>query len=93
MQNNSSKYGSSAECLRHMEVLVRLNFVDHMDLGILKEPVKYFSGKQNEVLKTPGTVLGAVLLLTGLPTLFLGIYWSPLATWVQNSLVFFIQTI
>jgi len=55
--------------------------------------VMYFSGKQNEVLKTPGTVLGAVLLLTGLPTLFLGIYWSPLATWVQNSLVFFIQTI
>jgi NADH-quinone oxidoreductase subunit N len=55
--------------------------------------VMYFSGKQNEVLKTPGTVLGAILLLTGLPTLFLGIYWAPLATWVQNSLVFFIQTI
>jgi NADH-quinone oxidoreductase subunit N len=55
--------------------------------------IMYFSGKQNEVLKTPGTVLGAILLLTGLPTLFLGIYWAPLATWVQNSLVFFIQTI
>jgi NADH-quinone oxidoreductase subunit N len=55
--------------------------------------IMYFSGKQNEVLKTPGTVLGAILLLTGLPTLFLGIYWAPLATWVQSSLVFFIQTI
>ena len=55
--------------------------------------VMYFSGKQNDVLKAPGAVMVSILLLTGLPTLLLGIYWVPLATWVQNSLVFFIQTI
>jgi NADH-quinone oxidoreductase subunit N len=55
--------------------------------------VMYFSGEQNEVLKTPGIIMVTILLLTGLPTLLLGVYWVPLATWVQNSLVFFIQTI
>jgi hypothetical protein len=53
----------------------------------------YFSGKQNDALKAPGAVMVSIFLLTGLPTILLGIYWVPLATWVQNSLVFFIQTI
>lgn len=55
--------------------------------------VMYFSGKKIEVLKSPGVVMSIMLLVTGIPSLILGIYWVPLAEWVQNSLVFFIQTI
>lgn len=55
--------------------------------------IMYFSGNQNDAPKAPGAVMVSILLLTGLPTILLGIYWVPLATWVQNSLVFFIQTI
>jgi len=55
--------------------------------------VMYFSGKKIELIKTPGLVMSTMLLVTGVPSLILGIYWVPLAEWVQSSLVFFIQTI
>ena len=55
--------------------------------------VMYFSGKKIELIKTPGLVMSTMLLVTGIPSLILGIYWVPLAEWVQSSLVFFIQTI
>lgn len=55
--------------------------------------VMYFSGKKIQVLKSPGIVMSTMLLVTGIPSLVLGIYWVPLTKWVQNSLVFFIQTI
>ena len=38
-------------------------------------------------------VLSGMLLVTAVPTLILGIYWVPIAEWIQSSLVFFIQTI
>jgi NADH-quinone oxidoreductase subunit N len=55
--------------------------------------VMYFSGNRKKVLRTPGIVMTSILLITGIPSLVLGLYWVPLAKWVQNSLVFFIQTI
>jgi hypothetical protein len=34
-----------------------------------------------------------MLLATAIPTVILGIYWTPVADWIQNSLTFFIQTL
>ncbi len=55
--------------------------------------VMYFSGKKTQLLKSPGLVMRTMLLVTGIPSLILGIYWVPLSEWVKTSLVFFIQTI
>jgi len=41
----------------------------------------------------PPTVMAALLLATAIPTVLLGVYWTPIADWVQRSLVFFIQTL
>jgi len=55
--------------------------------------VMYFEGEKKESILYPPRVLSAVLIITAVPTIFLGLYWSPIADWITNSLVFFIQTI
>ena len=55
--------------------------------------VMYFDGDRKDSLVTPPKVLTGMLLVTAVPTMVLGIYWVPLAEWIQKSLVFFIQTI
>ena len=55
--------------------------------------VMYFDGDRKESLVSPPKVLTGMLLVTAVPTMLLGIYWVPLAEWIQKSLVFFIQTI
>jgi len=55
--------------------------------------VMYFEGDRKESLLFPPKVLSGMLLVTAVPTLILGIYWVPIAKWIQSSLVFFIQTI
>ena len=55
--------------------------------------VMYFDGERKDSLLFPPRVLSGMLLVTAIPTLVLGIYWVPIAEWIQSSLVFFIQTI
>jgi len=55
--------------------------------------VMYFEGEKKESILYPPRVLSAMLIITAVPTIFLGLYWSPVADWIKNSLVFFIQTI
>ena len=55
--------------------------------------VMFFEGKKSETIVQPPKIMAGMLIVTAVPTLVLGIYWVPIADWVQNSLVFFIQTL
>ena len=55
--------------------------------------VMFFEGEKSETILHPPKIMAGMLIVTALPTLLLGIYWVPIADWVQNSLVFFIQTL
>ena len=55
--------------------------------------VMYFDGDKSETLLNPPVMIIVMLLLTAVPTLLFGVYWAPLAGWIQNSLVFYLQTI
>ena len=55
--------------------------------------VMYFDGDKNETLLYPPIMILIMLLFTAFPTLIFGIYWAPLAKWIQGSLVFYLQTI
>jgi NADH-quinone oxidoreductase subunit N len=55
--------------------------------------VMYFEGDRKEIILRPSNAITGMLLVTAIPTLLLGIYWSPVSNWIERSLVFFIQTI
>jgi len=80
------------ESLYYLVFIGGVNSVISLYFYLRVVKVMYFSGSKNDVIKKPGRVMGIMLLLTAVPTFLLGIYWVPLATWIQDSLVFFIQT-
>ena len=55
--------------------------------------IMYFDGERKEQILLPSNTLTGIIFVTALPSLILGIYWTPIANWIQNSLIFFIQTI
>ena len=55
--------------------------------------VMFLDGDRKDVIFHPEFPMFAMLMITVIPSLILGIYWSPLAAWVRSSLVFYIQTI
>ena len=55
--------------------------------------VMFFEGDRKDTILQPPTVMAGMLLATAIPTVILGIYWTPVADWIQNSLTFFIQTL
>ncbi len=55
--------------------------------------VMYFDGKRKDTILFPSKTMVFMLILTAVPTLIFGIYWDPVANWVEQSLVFYIQTI
>ena len=55
--------------------------------------VMYFEGERTDKILFPSNVLTGTLIFTAVPSLFLGIYWNPIASWIQNSLVFFTQNL
>ncbi len=55
--------------------------------------VMFFEGSKKDVIFQPELMMSFLLLVTAVPTILLGIYWSPLADWVESSLIFFVQTI
>ena len=55
--------------------------------------VMFFEGDRKDTILQPPIVMAGMLLATAIPTVILGIYWTPVADWIQNSLTFFIQTL
>lgn len=55
--------------------------------------VMYLDGERKETIIQPPTVMAIMLLVTAIPSIIFGIYWTPIADWIQNSLSFFIQTL
>ena len=53
----------------------------------------YFEGDREEFVILPDTGPAIMLTMAAIPTLLLGIYWVPIADWIDKSLVMFIQTI
>ncbi|MCH8010756.1 MAG: NADH-quinone oxidoreductase subunit N [Candidatus Marinimicrobia bacterium] len=52
--------------------------------------VMFFEGQSELELYLPSAVPTTLLMVFGIPTLLFGVYWSPIADWVQNSLIFFV---
>jgi hypothetical protein len=53
----------------------------------------FLDGDKKDVILNPELPMFTMLMVTVIPSMLLGIYWSPLANWVKSSLVFYIQTI
>ena len=53
----------------------------------------FLDGERSDTILKPPPVMAGLLIVTAIPTLLLGIYWVPIAEWVQSSMVFFIQTL
>lgn len=51
--------------------------------------VMYLEGERSEQLVYPSVRLSTLLILLAVPSIVFGIYWSPIADWVRNSLIFF----
>ena len=52
----------------------------------------FLEGERKETLVQPPGVMSGVLLATAIPVFLFGIYWNPVVNWVQNSLIFYVQT-
>ena len=53
----------------------------------------FLEGERSETIIQPPAVMMGMLLLTAIPTVLFGIYWSPIANWINHSMIFFIQAI
>ena len=53
--------------------------------------VMYFEGEREKNLYRPAGASAAIILATGIPSIFFGIRWSFLADWVNSSLKFFVS--
>ena len=76
-----------------LAIIAILNSVVSLYYYLRVVKVMYFDGDRKDSLVSPPKVLTGMLLATAVPTMVLGIYWVPIAEWIQKSLVFFIQTI
>ena len=55
--------------------------------------VMYLDGERQASISTPSKLTTALLIGTGLPTLIFGVYWTPIANWVEGSVKFLFHTI
>ena len=53
--------------------------------------VMFLGGKRSDVITYPPSTMFGLMIFTAIPSLFLGLYWNPLASWVKDSLVFYTQ--
>ena len=54
--------------------------------------VMFLKGERKETLVQPPEIMSGVLLVTAIPTILFGIYWTPVIEWVKGSLNFYVQT-
>ena len=48
----------------------------------------YLIGERSESIHVPAMMTSILILALAIPTVVLGVYWTPVADWVSNSLVF-----
>ena len=53
--------------------------------------VMFLGGKRSDVITYPPSIIFGLMIFTAGPSLLLGLYWNPLASWVKDSLVFYTQ--
>ena len=53
--------------------------------------VMFLGGKRSDVITYPPSTMFGIMIFTAVPSLLLGLYWNPLASWVKDSLVFYTQ--
>jgi len=51
----------------------------------------FLGGKRSDVITYPPSTMFGLMIFTAVPSLLLGLYWNPLASWVKDSLVFYTQ--
>ncbi len=52
--------------------------------------VMYFDGEPQKTLTNPIFPISFILVVLAILIIIFGIYWSPLADWVRNSLIFYV---
>ena len=55
--------------------------------------VMYFDGERSDAILMPPKMITSLIVLMAIPSIVFGVYWEPLANWIESSLVFFIQTV
>ena len=55
--------------------------------------VMFLGGKRSDVITYPTSTMFGLMIFTAVPSLLLGLYWNPLASWVKDSLVFYTQVL
>ena len=53
--------------------------------------VMFLEGKRSDKITQPPAIMFALIVVTAVPSLFLGLYWNPLISWVKDSLIFYTQ--
>ena len=53
--------------------------------------VMFLGGKRSDLITYPPSTMFGLMIFTAIPSLLLGLYWNPLASWVKDSLVFYTQ--
>ena len=53
--------------------------------------VMFLGGKRSDVITYPPSTMFGLMIFTAVPSILLGLYWNPLASWVKDSLVFYTQ--
>ena len=53
--------------------------------------VMFLGGKRSDLITYPPSTMFGLMIFTAIPSLLLGLFWNPLASWVKDSLVFYTQ--
>ena len=51
----------------------------------------YLDGEPSDEIVVPSFSTTAIFLVLAVPSVFFGIYWTPILNWVKDSLLFFVQ--
>ena len=51
----------------------------------------YLDGKPSEEIIVPPFSMTLIFFVLAIPSVFFGIYWTPILNWVKDSLLFFVQ--
>ncbi|MFQ6615673.1 MAG: NADH-quinone oxidoreductase subunit N [Fidelibacterota bacterium] len=73
-----------------LAVLGVLNSVVSLYYYVRVLKVMFLEGEPQAEFHLPSRMSVTLLIFLGLPTLVFGVYWSPIADWVHNSLLFFV---
>jgi hypothetical protein len=55
--------------------------------------VMFFEGESSETVLVPSIPVLLIFMALAIPSVVFGMYWTPIANWVSQSLIFFTQVI